>query len=86
LNPETTFGRKAQTVYRISDFSVVAESDEQGKFAVQAALEKNTNTLKAAENYCAISTGSSSPVGCGLTLNDCRRVTAGLSGMMCVPQ
>lgn len=85
LNPETTYGRKAQTVYRINDFSIMSESDEQGDFAVPTTSDgQKANTHEPSGDYCAVSSLGGPPVGCGLTLNDCRSVVSGLVGMSCI--
>jgi len=78
LNPDTTWGRKAQTVYSLKDFSVLSSSDVQGNYAAELGKSPSPGA-----NYCARSTNGGPPIGCGLTLADCNRVVTGLPGMFC---
>jgi len=85
INPDTSYGRKAQTVYRARDFSIVSESETQGSFATPRGEAAQNATRDIKGNYCAVAQGGP-PMGCGLTLSDCNRVVSGLAGMYCVQQ
>jgi hypothetical protein len=83
LNPDTSYGRKAQTVYKLKDFSIMSTSDSQGVFASPKSEAAQRTTANIVGNYCAVSQGGP-PTACGLTLADCNKVISGLPGMFCV--
>jgi hypothetical protein len=82
LNPNTSYGMKAQTVYKLTDFSIISTSESQGVFASPKSEAAQRATAVIVGDYCYTQGGP--PLGCGLTLADCNKLISRFPGMYCV--